>query len=105
MAKDSGKPFTKLRVDGGMTNSDIAMQIQADILGIEVERPAMRETTALGAAIAAGFAVGVWKSIEDLKDINTEGMTEFASKTNEEERAAMMKQWNRGIERAVGWLE
>lgn len=81
------------------------MQIQADILGIEVERPAMRETTALGAAIAAGFAVGVWKSIEDLKDINTEGMTEFASKTNEEERAAMMKQWNRGIERAVGWLE
>ncbi|KAG5363894.1 Glycerol kinase [Yarrowia sp. B02] len=105
MAKDSGKPFTKLRVDGGMTNSDIAMQIQADILGIEVERPAMRETTALGAAIAAGFAVGVWKSIEDLKDINTEGMTEFASKTNEDERAAMMKQWNRGIERAVGWLE
>lgn len=105
MERDSGTPFKALKVDGGMTNSDAAMQIQADILGIEVIRPKMREITALGAAIAAGFAVGVWKSKDELKDINNEGKTIFKCEYSEERRAKEYKLWNRAVERAVGWLQ
>ncbi|VVT55687.1 uncharacterized protein SAPINGB_P004692 [Magnusiomyces paraingens] len=105
MAKDSGAPFKALRVDGGITNSDTAMQIQADLLGIDVIRPAMRETTALGAAIAAGFAVGVWKNKEELKTINQEGKTIFKGTYTPERRAKEYKLWNRAVERAIGWLE
>lgn len=57
MNNDSGQALRLLKVDGGLTNSDLCMQIQADVLGIDVERPVMRETTALGAALAAGLAV------------------------------------------------
>ncbi|KAF5093479.1 hypothetical protein D0Z03_002397 [Geotrichum reessii] len=105
MEKDSGKPFKRLRVDGGVCNSDVAMQIQSDILGISVERPAMLETTALGAAIAAGFAVGVWKSFDELYQINSKNKTVFESRYSEEKRASEFKQWNRAIEKACGWIE
>ncbi|ODQ65822.1 glycerol kinase [Nadsonia fulvescens var. elongata DSM 6958] len=105
MELDSGTPFTKLRVDGGMTNSDLAMQIQSDILGIEVERPLMRETTALGAAIAAGFAVGVYNSFEELKHINQDGKTSFKPQISSEQRNTRYALWERGVERAIGWLE
>lgn len=88
-----------------MTNSDIAMQIQADILNIEVIRPQMRETTALGSAIAAGFAVGMWKSKEELMEINKEGRTTFTGQYSEKRRNKEFKLWNRAVERAVGWLE
>lgn len=105
MEKDSGTPFKKLKVDGGLTNSDLAMQIQANLLGIEVERPKMSETTALGAAIAAGFAVGVWKDVEELMTINQEGKTIFKPETTEEERNKAMKLWEKGIEKSIGWIE
>lgn len=105
MEKDSNAPFKRLKVDGGMTNSDAAMQIQADILGIEVVRPKMRETTALGAAIAAGFAVGVWKNTDELKQINQEGKTVFKGMYSEKRLKKEVKLWNRAIERAVGWLQ
>lgn len=105
MERDSGAPFKNLKVDGGMTNSDIAMQIQADILNIEVIRPQMRETTALGSAIAAGFAVGMWKSKEELMEINKEGRTTFTGQYSEKRRNKEFKLWNRAVERAVGWLE
>ena len=63
MNADSGKPLKTLRVDGGLSNSDICMQMQADILGIEVTRPEMRESTAFGAATAAAvhLGIGIWK--------------------------------------------
>ena len=77
MEKDSGHKLSELAVDGGMCNSDLTMQTQADLIGIPVKRPAMRETTALGAAIAAGLALGVWESIDELKDVRTEGSTSF----------------------------
>ncbi|CAG8651438.1 2408_t:CDS:2, partial [Paraglomus occultum] len=80
MNKDSGHPIVSLKVDGGLSNSDICMQIQADVLGIEVDRPAMRETTALGAAIAAGHAVGIWKSLSELDNVNAENRTIFSPK-------------------------
>lgn len=105
MNKDSGKPLKSLKVDGGMTNSDICMQIQADLLGIEVDRPLMRETTALGAAIAAGFAVGVWKDYSELNDINTEDRTIFYPRISAEEREKRFAEWQRAVERSYGWVE
>ncbi|KAF5104488.1 hypothetical protein DV451_000559 [Geotrichum candidum] len=105
MEKDSGTPFKTLKVDGGITNSDVAMQIQADLLGISVERPEMRETTALGAAIAAGFAVGVWKSFDELLEINKENKSIFEPQYTEERREREMKLWNKAVEKSVGWIE
>lgn len=104
MDKDSGKPLKTLKVDGGMTNGDVCMQIQSDILGLTVERPKMRESTALGSAIAAGLAVGLWKGIDDLKNVNTAGKTEFNPQNDEADRVKRFKLWNRGVDRAVGWL-
>ena len=69
--------MTSLKVDGGMTNSDVFVQIQADILGVAVMRPSMRETTALGAALAAGLAVGVWSSVDQLQSMASAAMTTF----------------------------
>jgi glycerol kinase len=80
------------------------MQIQADIIGISVERPQMRESTALGSAIAAGLAVGIYKSMDDLKNVNQLGMTEFKPENDEKDRAKRYKLWNKAVERAVGWL-
>ena len=72
-----------------MSNSDLCMQTQADIIQIPVDRPKMRETTALGAAIAAGFAVGVWKSFDELKGISIRkaGFTSSRRWTEKESRA------------------
>lgn len=105
MNKDSNSPLRSLKVDGGMSNSDVCMQIQADILNIEVERPEMRETTALGAAIAAGLATGMWKSIEDLNDVNVDGDTVFKPKISEEERNKMYTGWKEAITRSLGWAD
>ena len=67
MNADSGVPLTALKVDGGMVYNELLMQFQADILGVPVIRPQVAETTALGAAYAAGLAVGFWKNVEDLR--------------------------------------
>ena len=67
MNADSGVPLTALKVDGGMVYNELLMQFQADILGVPVIRPQVAETTALGAAYAAGLAVGFWESVEDLR--------------------------------------
>ena len=69
-----------------------------------VKRPAMRETTALGAAIAAGLAVGVWKSIEELKEVNTHGSTEFRPAIKKEESKARFDRWQKAVEMSRGWL-
>jgi glycerol kinase len=104
MAHDSNTPFRALQVDGGLTNSNVAMQIQADILGIDVVRPPMREPTALGCGLAAGLAVGVWDSIEHLKSLNTQdGHTTFKGTLNEDERNAKFSMWEKAVEKACGW--
>ncbi|KAF7728648.1 Glycerol kinase [Apophysomyces ossiformis] len=103
MNADSGKPLRSLKVDGGMSNSDLCMQIQADILGIPVDRPQMRETTALGSAIAAGFAVGIWKDFKELEKVNTEGRTLYESKTTDEERKKMYAGWQEAVKRSMNW--
>ncbi|KAF7724338.1 Glycerol kinase [Apophysomyces ossiformis] len=103
MNKESQKPLRSLKVDGGMSNSDLCMQIQADILGIGVQRPQMRETTALGSAIAAGFATGIWKTFEDLDGINAENHTIFEGQITEEKRRRMYNGWNEAVKRSYGW--
>ncbi|KAI3395329.1 hypothetical protein diail_1442 [Diaporthe ilicicola] len=104
MEKDSGHALTELAVDGGMCDSDITMQTQADFIGIPVNRPAMRETTALGAAIAAGLAVGVWDSFDDLAMVNTEGKTIFKPKLKKQESDRQFSRWQKAVEMSKGWL-
>ncbi|KAK5118295.1 hypothetical protein LTR62_002808 [Meristemomyces frigidus] len=104
MEKDSGHKLTELKVDGGMSNSELCMQTQADLVGIPIVRPKMRETTALGAAIAAGFASGVWKDFDELKNVNTAGQTEFESKIDVKARNKMFRRWEKAVQMCRGWL-
>lgn len=103
MEKDSGKKLKELNVDGGMSNSQLCMQTQADLVQIPIVRPKMRETTALGAAIAAGFAVDVWKNFDELKEINTAGQTTFEPKVDEKATAKMLSRWARAVKMCKGW--
>lgn len=104
MEKDSGHKLSQLNVDGGMSNSTLCMQTQADLVSIPIVRPKMRETTALGAAIAAGFAMGVWKNFEELKEVNTAGQTVFEPKMDEASSRKMFKRWERAVSMCKGWL-
>ena len=105
MGKDAGVKLTELAVDGGMSNSDLCMQTQADIIKIPVDRPKMRETTALGAAIAAGFAVGVWKSFDELKSINQDGRKYFEPKLDAKKSDKMYRKWEKAVEKSTGWVD
>ncbi|KAK5316408.1 Glycerol kinase [Exophiala xenobiotica] len=105
MEKDSGQKLTELAVDGGMCNSDLCMQTQSDLISIPVKRPAMRETTALGAAIAAGLAVGVWDSIDELKAVNMEGSTTFKPAISKEESSTRFARWEKAVEMSKGWAQ
>ncbi|KAI9040947.1 glycerol kinase [Aspergillus affinis] len=102
---DSGHKLTQLAVDGGMSNSDICMQTQADVIQIPVERPAMHETTALGAAIAAGFAIDVWKDFNELKNMNRANRTTFEPHISIKKSARMYKQWSKAVEMSRGWTD
>lgn len=104
MEKDSGHKLGGLAVDGGMSNSNLTMQTQADILGIPIDRPVMRETTALGAAIAAGFAVDIWKEFDDLKEINKEDRAIFKPQISKKKSDAMFKHWSHAVEMSRGWV-
>lgn len=104
MEKDSGHKLEGLAVDGGMSTSNLTMQTQADIIQIPVDRPMMRETTALGAAIAAGFAVGVWKEFDELKEINREDRTIFHPEIDRRKSNAMFKKWEQAVEMSKGWV-
>ncbi|GAA4924257.1 glycerol kinase [Stackebrandtia albiflava] len=101
MRQDSGVSLTGLRVDGGMTANDLLMQIQADVLGIPVIRPRIAETTALGAAYAAGLAVDVWSSVDELRDLWAEDRRWLP----ERDRSADYSQWRKAVEKSKGWLD
>ncbi|KAL6232575.1 hypothetical protein BDW75DRAFT_217575 [Aspergillus navahoensis] len=105
MEMDSGHALSQLAVDGGMSNSDICMQTQADIIQIPVERPAMHETTALGAAIAAGFAIDIWKEFDELKNMNRANRTSFKPAISREQSQKMYKQWTKAVEMSRGWVD
>ncbi|CAM0138803.1 Glycerol kinase [Umbelopsis sp. WA50703] len=103
MKNDALVPLKILKVDGGLSNADTAMQIQSDVLGIEVERPAMRETTALGAAFAAGLAAGIWKSTDELINLTVNAHDTFEPKIDEKRRNKKYKEWEAAVERSYDW--
>jgi len=105
MARDSGHKLETLAVDGGLSNSDLCMQTQADISGIQVVRPAMRETTALGAAIAAGLASGVWVELDDLREVNVAGRKVFEPKWDEGKRESKYRKWEQAVDMSRGWVK
>ena len=104
MEKDSGIKLNALRSDGGMVKNDLLMQFQADILNIPVVRPVMQETTALGAAYAAGLAVGYYKDLEDLKSNWAVDFT-WQPHLGETERESMYKEWKKAVARSLDWVE
>ena len=93
-------PFTELRVDGGMTGNELLMQFQADVLGVPVIRPAVTETTALGAAYAAGLAVGFWSDQDELRARWSEDKR-WEPQMSQEDREAGYARWNRAVERSL----
>jgi glycerol kinase len=104
MERDSGVALTALKVDGGMVYNDTLMQFQADILGVPVVRPKITETTALGAAYAAGLAVGFWDGLDELKrKWQADKLWEPAMP--EEERAQRYRGWLKAVQRSMHWLE
>ncbi|QPC69792.1 hypothetical protein HYE68_000544 [Fusarium pseudograminearum] len=105
MAADSGHALDILAVDGGLSNSDLCMQTQADISGVPVDRPAMRETTALGAAIAAGLATGVWNELEELHDVNRKDRKVFYPEADPKTVRRSRRRWERAVEMSRGWLQ
>jgi glycerol kinase len=104
MAADADVPIAELRVDGGAAVNDLLMQLQADLAGVPVVRPRVRETTALGAAYLAGLAAGVWK---DTGEIAARWQMErtFEPALDPAHAAARRARWNRAVERAKGWEE
>ncbi|PVZ16286.1 MULTISPECIES: glycerol kinase GlpK [unclassified Pseudomonas] len=102
MQQDAGQPLEALRVDGGAVANNFLMQFQADILGTRVERPKMRETTALGAAYLAGLAVGFWNSLDDLRE-KAVIEREFEPQLDAQERDKLYKGWKQAVSRTQGW--
>jgi glycerol kinase len=102
MRADAEQQVTELRVDGGASRSDLLMQLQADLLGIPVVRPAVTETTALGAAYLAGLAVGVWKSSTEIETQRRIDRT-FEPTMPREQAGSMRANWQKAVERAKNW--
>ncbi|WP_420223916.1 glycerol kinase GlpK [Pigmentiphaga litoralis] len=102
MQKDSGIDLQELRVDGGASHNNLLMQFQADLLGVDVVRPRVTETTALGAAYLAGLAVGFWSSKEEVQ-ANWRAERRFKPAMSEEDRARKMARWRQAVAHARGW--
>ena len=104
MNKDSGVKLTALKVDGGMVYNELLMQFQADILGVPVIRPVVAETTALGAAYAAGLAVGFWKTFDELRE-NWGKDKQWDPKMPEAKRDKIYAGWKKAVTRTFDWIE
>ena len=104
MEKDSGVKLTTLKVDGGMVVNDLLMQFQADILNVPVVRPRVAETTALGAAYAAGLAVGYWKNFAELR-ANWGVDRQWQPDMPEETRQKLFSGWKKAVTRTLNWIE
>lgn len=104
MEQDAGVSLKSLRVDGGMVVNSLLMQFQADVLNGPVVCPRMTETTALGAAYAAGLAVGYWNGLDDLRQ-NWGVARTYESQMDDARRAKLMRGWQKAIERSFGWEE
>jgi glycerol kinase len=104
MEKDSGVKLEVLKVDGGVTANELCMQMQADILGVPVSKPVVAETTALGAAYAAGLAVGFWNSTDELVQ-NWNEDKRWNPEWNDEQRANGYKGWEKAVQRTLDWVD
>ena len=104
MEKDAGVQLDELKVDGGVTANTLCMQIQADTLGVEVSKPVVAETTALGAAYAAGVATGFWASPDELRENWLEDKR-WIPQISEDERAAGYEGWKKAVERTLDWVQ
>jgi glycerol kinase len=103
MNADSGVPLTTLKVDGGMVGNEVLMQFQADLLGVEVVRPVVSETTALGAAYAAGLAVGFWSGEQDIRD-NWAQDKVWEPSMDPAERDRLYEEWKKAVTRTFDWV-
>jgi glycerol kinase len=104
MNKDSGVELTSLKVDGGMVYNDLLMQFQTDILGVPVVRPKVAETTALGAAYAAGLATGYWKTTDEMRS-NWQVDKTWEPKMSEDQREELYAGWKKAVTRTFDWAE
>ncbi|KAA1429281.1 glycerol kinase GlpK [Nocardioides antri] len=104
MCQDSGVELEVLKVDGGVTANQLCMQIQADVLGVPVSRPVVPETTALGAAYAAGLSVGFWSSTDELRQ-NWREDTRWEPQWDEDRRADGYARWQKAVQRTLDWVE
>src|ERR687891_444094 len=104
MVQDSGVRLAVLKVDGGATVNDLLMQLQADILGVPVVRPVVAETTALGAAYAAGLAVGFWKDLETLRK-NWRADRQWEPAWNADRREESYRGWQKAVDRTLNWVD
>ncbi len=104
MVEDSGVRLEVLKVDGGATANNTLMQMQADILGVPVVRPVVAETTALGAAYAAGLAVGFWKDVADLRR-NWKADRRWEPRWSADQRESAYRGWRKAVERTLDWVD
>jgi glycerol kinase len=104
MNKDSGVKLTKLKVDGGMVGNELLMQFQADLLDVPVTRPQVSETTALGAAYAAGMAVGFWSGADELRNNWAIDKT-WQPAMDAEAREKYYREWKKAVDRTFDWVE
>lgn len=101
---DSGVPLEELKVDGGMVANELLMQFQADIIGVPVVRPVVAETTALGAAYAAGLAVGYWDGLDDLR-ANWQEDSRWEPQMDEAERDRLIRNWKKAVQKSLDWVD
>ena len=104
MNADAGVPLKELKVDGGMTHDDLVMQFQADLCGVDVVRPKVIETTALGAAYAAGMAVGYWSGTDDVVANWQEGKR-WTPSMEPAERDRTYRLWKKAVTRTLDWVD
>jgi glycerol kinase len=104
MNADSGVDLTSLKVDGGMVYNELLMQFQADVLGVPVIRPTVAETTSLGAAYAAGLAVGFWSEVEDLR-ANWGKDKQWEPQLDPAEVDKEYRFWKKAVTRTFDWVE
>ena len=104
MVADSGVPMQEMRVDGGITANSFCMQLQADVMGIDITRPLIGETTALGAAYAAGLAVGFWSSTDEVRK-QWQQSRRWNSTSTPEQRAVGYAGWKKAVERTLNWVD
>ena len=104
MNVDAGLPLKVMKVDGGMVNNELLMQFQADVLGVPIIRPTCIETTALGAAYAAGLAMGVWRTVDDLR-VQWGKDKEWTPRMDSAMREKLYRDWKRAVTRTFAWTE